>query len=186
MKNLLLATLLLLLLTNMQCYKASQPYVTPTQVNGLPLETQEGKNTFGCFWNDTLWLPVWEPSLGPELYAAYYNDFGYSAIVASQKNIFTTITLVFYKELTGEYKLDSTCSIRSKSNYTYKGYNKSINLKITKFTKPTLNNSGIASGSFSGIFYRTFRFGTGIQDSLNFNDSIKITNGIFDVKLLYN
>jgi hypothetical protein len=57
MKNLLLTSLMLLLLTNMQCYKASQPYVTPTQVNGLPLETQEGKNTFGCFWNDTLWLP---------------------------------------------------------------------------------------------------------------------------------
>ena len=186
MKNLLLTSLVLLLFTNIQCSKTPPPEPPTTQPNGLPLETQEGKNTFGCFWNDTLWLPVWEPSPGPELYAAYYNDFGYSAIVASQKNIFTTITLVFYKELTGEYKLDSTCSIRSKSNYTYKGYNKSINLKITKFIKPTLNNSGIASGSFSGIFYRTFRFGTGIQDSLNFNDSIKITNGIFDVKLLYN
>ena len=62
-----------LLFANMQCNTETPPPVTPTQPDGLPLETQEGKNTFGCYWNDTLWLP--ESGIGiPGQRCTYYVD----------------------------------------------------------------------------------------------------------------
>jgi hypothetical protein len=183
MKNLLLTLLVLLLFTNMQCSKTPPPEPPTTQPDGLPLETQEGKNTFGCFWNDTLWLPVFQPLAGPELDAVYDKTFKYARVIASQRNIHSTISIGFSNDIIGEYNLDSTCNIVSKSNYEYNGFNKSVKLKLTKFIKPNLSNNGIVSGNVSGVFYRIYRFGTGVKDSFDLNDSIIITKGVFDVKL---
>jgi len=41
----------------MACNKETSVILPTSQSDGLPLETQEAKNTFGCFINDTLWLP---------------------------------------------------------------------------------------------------------------------------------
>ena len=170
-----------LLFTDMNCNKGIQ--LPQTQADVLPLETQEGKNTFGCYWNDTLWLPIDYPMTGPKLDAVFYKDLGYVLITASQNKINTYFSLVFFNTNAGIYSLDTNCYIVSKSNNYYKGLNGSIKLQLTKFIKPINNQTGIVSAKFSGVFYRIFRFGTGIKDSFDLKDSIKITKGVFDVQL---
>lgn len=56
MKNLLLATLLLLLFSNMQCDKSTTPPEPEPELT-LPLITTQGLNTIGCKIDGKVWVP---------------------------------------------------------------------------------------------------------------------------------
>ena len=94
-----------MLLAGLKCPKDSNNPLPSTQPNGLPLETQEGKNTFGCFWNDTLWLPIGGIG-GPAITCTYdnhNNDTSWLTIVTYNKNKEEWFSFIFLLNDTGSY-----------------------------------------------------------------------------------
>lgn len=190
MKNLSLAILMLLLFTNMQCGKTPPPEPPTIQPNGLPLETQEGKNTFGCFWNDTLWLP--EDGLsGPGIYATYNLDSGFLDMSFSNriKYKLLNITLKLSKEGAFDFTNDYPNSVRASFvtdkiiSYRNNSNVNDIKINITKFVKPQILDNkkikGIISGNFSLKLYKLNTDGSGVDTT----NSMIINKAVFDLQL---
>jgi hypothetical protein len=183
--TILLFLLSFLLFTNMQCYKGSEPYITPTQPNGLPLETQEGKNTFGCFWNDTLWLPVGKLTI-PSMYCTYNPDSNWLTGFFGNTNKNQSISFSFVNINVGYNEFEDVYpnSVRLNNNFEYKCITPSIiKINVTKFIKPRFENNktitGIFSGKFSATYYKIKQGGK----EIDFNDSITISKAVFDLKV---
>ena len=179
-----LVSMAYVLFTNMNCNKGLQP--PQTQADGLPLETQEGKNTFGCFWNDTLWLPKGFLTV-PPTYSTFLSDSNWVHI--SFCNVDRDETFTFYIPIkqVGYYELDESNSneIRIiRNGYDYKcSYPKGLKINITKFLKPKIDRTsyikGIISGTFSSKFYKIKQGGKDIDTT----DSIVIRKAVFDLEV---
>lgn len=189
MKAIIKLTICALLLTSMQCKKTTNIANTPTQPDGLPPETQEGKNTFGCFWNDTLWLP--SPYVGiPAVDCTYNSDSNWTFIAITNKKRKEAISFnlnsakqgynIYYNKYPNSIEI-------SKSSPTFASYScdkiNGLAINITKFIKPNKisspNTTGILSGTFSGKFFKILAGGQEVDT----NDVIIIKKAVFDLKV---
>jgi hypothetical protein len=174
------------LFINMNCNKGIQP--PQTQADGLPLETQEGKNTFGCYWNDTLWFPV--AGIIPAINCTYNPDSNWTNIVFRNEIRKETITmnLLLFDNRMQEFddKYPNSVEI-DKSLYNYESYKcaepKGLKMIITKFIKPDRSKvpyvKGILSGTFTAKFYKIKQGGKDIDTT----DSIIIRKAVFDLEV---
>lgn len=174
-----------MLFASMQCNK-TPPEPPTTQPDGLPIATQEGKNTFGCFWNDTLWLPVGGIS-GPAIRCTYDIDSNWLIIVVRNENLSETFSFFLKINSKGYYELTD---IYPNKVEIYKGLYSYIveepnrlKINITNFIKPnrttTPNTKGVASGTFTAKFYKQNSSGSGVDLS----DSIIIKKAVFDLQV---
>jgi hypothetical protein len=167
----------------MQCSKTPPPEPPTTQPNGLPLATQEGKNTFGCFWNDTLWLP--EDGLsGPAIYFTYSPDSNWIVGAFSNDSKKESISIALKDVKLGyneyEYKYPNSFDIykRPLLNYKISGISK-FKINVKRFDKPDKGKTkGVLSGTFNGVFYK--RINSNGIDTFNF---INIKKAVFDLQL---
>ena len=185
MNNLLLASLLLLLFTNMQCSKTPPPEPPTTQPNGLPLETQEGKNTFGCFWNDTLWLPKGMLT-SLSIYCTYNPDSNWLTGFFANTDKNQSISFSFSHVNDGFMEFEDVYpnKVRLNNNFEYRCVSPSkFKINISKLLKPQFSNNktvpGIFSGTFSATYYKTKKGGIGVDLA----DSITISKAVFDLKV---
>jgi len=142
----------------------------------LPPATQEGKNTFGCIVNGSVWLP--ELPIGyfggiPRIYASYYK--GKLTIGANKykdPDNWQSIYFYIYNNSKGKFILKKS-DLTNKTNGVIFGYNhcdletdsiQSGIIEITRFD--TLNH----------IFSGTFSF-----EIKNNCGSVKVTDGRFDL-----
>jgi hypothetical protein len=149
-------------------------------IKQLPAETQEGKNTFGCYLDNNLWLPENDKTcvLCQENLSATYNPSTGVVKILTFKYKFdgTYENLWLYAQnvnAAGDFNLaidvDSqmTSYLRSYSNNSEDKYllANQGNIHITKLD--TINK--IISGTFS-------------FNAKNGNSTVAITKGVFDVK----
>lgn len=173
----------------MQCKKTNTIADTPTQPDGLPPETQEGKNTFGCFWNDTLWLPSPYPGIAA-IHCTFNSDSNWTSLAITNKKREEAISFNL-KSVTQGYNLyynkyPNSIEI-SKSSPTFAQYScdpiNGLVINITKFVKPNKisipNTKGILSGTFSGKFFRIPPRGQEVDT----NDFIIIKKAVFDLQV---
>jgi hypothetical protein len=189
MKALIKFTICELILTSMQCKKTTSIVDTPSQPDGLPPETQEGKNTIGCFWNDTLWLPSVYVGI-PAVDCSYHNDSNWTFIAIDYSLRKETFSFNLASISLGNKvyfdKYPNTLRI-SKNSPTFAQYScgtiNGLIINITKFIKPnkisTPNTKGVLSGNFSGKFYRLLPGGIDIYT----NDVIIIKKAVFDLQV---
>ena len=170
------------------CKKQNNTSTPQTELEKLPPITQTGANTFGCLVNGVAWLPNGsspqygrrnirldvDPNLSTGLFqviANQYNEGAGNFITVGtygcrNSGVFRfgqdSIFAQYSKAIAGS----NWCQIASTTAGSYKtGY-----LNITYYNQ--------SNGIYSGIFEFT------LYDSNNTcNDTLKITNGRFDVKL---
>ena len=189
MKNLLLTSLVVLLFTNIQCSKTPPPEPPTTQPDGLPLATQEGKNTFGCFWNDTLWLPK-GGNFKPAIYCNFDIDSNWLIGFIYNDEKGETYSFAYRNLKIGENefediypnKVEIYKSKPTSSDYICK-YPNTLKMNITKFVKPNKGTmpptKGIVSGTFTAKFYKLNSSGSGVDTT----NSITIKKAVFDLQL---
>ena len=183
------------------CYK---DFDNTSQVSKivLPPCTDTGANTFGFMMNDTPWT-VFGKHKTPEASGGNWIDnklqistdpsfsigktvhcFGIMSIVKNSVPIKESIiTFIFSptEPYTKTYYLSSkdTSLFIVNDPINYKGYvADSLNpivLNISKFEKIDISNRKICSGSFYGVLY----------NYKNKKDSLVITNGCFDLKVVF-
>ena len=151
------------------------------KVKQLPAETQEGKNTFGCYVENTIWLAendktcvlcqqnvnaTYDPNTGETIIAAfkYKTDDGYENIRLYSKNINSSgdfaLSIDINNSMTSYTKTQSNGTTTDKYLLVNQG-----NLHISKLD--TVNR--IISGTFS-------------FNASNGNTTVSITKGVFDAK----
>ena len=181
-----LSPLLCLCFCFAQCKKTS--YTAPqTELEKLPPITQSGANTFGCLVNGVAWLPNGrKPQTGGANIVAYVDPTfqgGRLAITAhkyNEPNQFIGIGL-FRCTGSGLYNLDSIQ--QSVQFLKYVTGSLFINISTTdsevyKRGYINVNKYDLANGIFSGVFEATI-----YKQDGTLGDTIKITNGRFDVRL---
>jgi len=172
--------LLVLLFLVVRCRKNQN--ATPKE---LPPVTQEGKNTIGFKLNGEIWLPYLECSFSGnpcgELFTDVYRTqpsemlpFSFSlAFSRETKNEYTSFS-ISTKPNSGIYtignKIDSlTILFHKPIGQLYYNYNYHGKMEKAEITKVDVIN-GIISGVFELTLYQSI------------NDSVKITEGRFDLK----
>jgi hypothetical protein len=170
----------------MQCGKSTTPPEPPTtQPNGLPLATQEGKNTFGCFWNDTLWLPKGMLT-SLSMYCTYNPDSNWLTGFFANTDKNQSISFSFSHVNDGFMEFEDVYpnKVRLNNNFEYRFVSPSkFKINISKLLKPQFSNNktvpGIFSGTFSATYYKTKKGGIGVDLA----DSITISKAVFDLKV---
>jgi len=147
----------------------------------LPAETQSGKNTFGCYVNNELFVGGFANLMGPKAFNASYSKInnGIGIMVSGVLNSnFKTGRDIFIEVLS--IKTDSTMQINNvfcynmNEFYPYFVANKSGEIYITKLD--TINK--IVSGRF-----KFTAMSADWKRNLVDNDSIVVSNGRFDLEL---
>jgi hypothetical protein len=186
--SLLLIPLLAITLLSMRCRKnKNEPEVPKTELEKLPPITQTGANTFGCLVNGVAWLPNGtKPSNGGPNIQVYVDPtfqggrFGISGHKYNENAGNTVDLLATPCIANGQYFisqnnlfiqygkriLNNICEISSNEALT------SVKNGTLNITKYDLTNR-IFSGTFEATLY----------NPSTCTDTIKITNGRFDVKL---
>jgi hypothetical protein len=186
-----LIPLLAIILVNFQCKKNKNITPEKTELEKLPPITQTGANTFGCLVNGVAWLPNGtKPQNGGPNIVGYvdptfqggkfnisahkYKDILYEGITFGSSNCTSSGSFLFDTLLNSNvngFQLIKFRNGQSTLNYsspeigTYrKGF-----FNISKYDL----SGGIFSGTFECILF----------NSAKSPDTIKITNGRFDVKL---
>jgi hypothetical protein len=178
---------LVIVLTVAGCKKTETPKPTLTELEKLPPITQTGANTFGCLINGVAWLPNGtKPSNG-----------GPNISVDIDPNYlggFFSVNVHKYNEIAGNYIYTGLIGCRDTGMYIIGSnsmviqYAKRINNDICEISTSEINtlksgflrvtkydrNSNIYSGIFEFKLY---------NPTSNCGDTIRITNGRFDVKL---
>jgi hypothetical protein len=171
-----------------QCSKIKNTTPPKTELEKLPPITQTGANTFGCLVNGVAWLPNGtKPGIGGgsniQVYVdptfqggmfgisghkykdGPFNKVGFSAnpcIGAGQYFTNSSILIYDYSKAFG----NTICEITTNEQLTTVKYGA---LNITKYD--------LTNRIFSGTFEAT------LYNATTCTDTIKITNGRFDVKL---
>jgi len=146
------------------------------EIKVLPQETQSGKNTFGCLINNKLFIG-----------GGYYSFIGYSPLSAQYDRTRKTLAISTYNKTNESIGLELTNPVQNTMQKISGGsYSKGsadgthymvINGGEIYLTKlDTINK--IVSGHFS-FTGKYARFDTFIENG----DSVKITQGRFDVEL---
>jgi len=165
-----------LLFLNMDCTEKPDPVPEPQ----LPPLTHEGKNTFGCLVNGELWLPDVDGGMGVvhELSCEYVN--GYfdldAKIFTKDKN--QKISLTLYNSILHK---DKIYMLNDKNPGS--GYYLNYRIPCTVRTDSLINGKLIISfiDTLTRIVSGTFNFTAYSIDC----DTIRITDGRFDVKYIY-
>ncbi len=167
--------LLIFSVINLQssCKEPITPEPQPVLPDSLPPITTEGKNTFGCLVNDTLWLP----SKRFDTPFADYKE-GMLIVYADKYSFNTPINTVSistgYNTIkdTGKYKLSLYSNTKIGSFYSIKEkYYFTDNTHIGELTILKLDSiNRIVSGTF---YFTGFDKNTG--------DSVSIKDGRFDI-----
>ncbi|MBX9782896.1 MAG: hypothetical protein K2X48_06370 [Chitinophagaceae bacterium] len=181
MKNKILYTCLCFVLLSAQCKKSKQPN---TDTPGLPPATQIGANTFGCLVNGVPWLPQGNNGGGNNL-SIYYDPLfnngvfdiaAYNAVISPTSTQYIGIGVadsLNYFNFPKTLKLSKTSIYRATA---------SISLSCIIVSTATIVSEGelfidkldkqnrIIAGRFN---YTLYQSGC---------DTIKITNGRFDMK----
>lgn len=166
-----------LMLSAMKCRKDPIPPKPPVSEQ-LPAITQEGKNTFGCLLNDSVWIP-YKTDFTRKI-EVYYDPFyrnGTLRIIAERKkgDLNQSITMGHDNlNKTGTYQLsDSGSGLYFDDlvkNCVYNAFESNVTSKGTlNISKLDLQDKVISG---------TFEFTLAKPDC----DTIKATNGRFDVK----
>jgi hypothetical protein len=174
------------LLLGASCRKTNTD-IPKTELEKLPAITQKGANTFGCLVDGVAWLPNGTKLQNGGSNIQVYVDptfqggrFSVSGDKYNEPNQFISIGSSKCTSV-GMYNFDSSFNLiqfyRNISGSIYVNYT-SIDFMIYKkgflnITKYDLS-SGIFSGTFEGKLYKT---------NGSYGDTIRITNGRFDVKL---
>lgn len=166
--------LFVLILTS--CTGCDEP-IDPTV---LPAETQTGKNTFGCYVNNELYVGGFSNLMGPKPLEAIYNNTIQKLKIISIGRIKDkyqqVINIEVFSPVVDSIKYINIGNYESQDIHQYKYYsfNNSGEINITKLD--TVNK--IVSGRFCFV---------GKNSDLELkpigSDSIIVTNGRFDLKL---
>ena len=185
MKNIITIAALILLCAA-SC-KKSKPITALTELEKLPPITQTGANTFGCLVDGKAWLPNGsKPQTGGSNIQVYVDPTfqgGRFSITGNNYNepnqyisigSFKCISAGFF-DFDSSYNGVQFYRNRLGSNYVDYSTNdigifKKGFINITKYDLTT----GIFSGTFEGKLFKV---------NGSYGDTIKITNGRFDVKL---
>ena len=181
----MLCTLIMLCFCFAQCKKTNTPDTPKTELEKLPPITQTGANTFGCLVNGVAWLPNGsKPQTGgPNIqvyvdptfqggrfgitghqYQNFQSQVGFGSVQCTNGGIFDISLPVQTLGYSRFLNNVNTCEFSSFDSGTYrKGF-----FNISRYD---LNN-----GIFSGTFEFTIK-------SQTCGDTVRITNGRFDVKL---
>ena len=183
----MLCTLIMLCFCFASCKKTNAPDTPKTELEKLPPITQTGANTFGCLVNGVAWLPNGsKPQTGGSNIQIYVDPTFQGGVFSVGGN---------------KYKIpDSHISISSGGCTNIGVYNLSSNLNAASYYQTKLGSfacelSTTDIGCYkygyfeitkydlaTGIFSGTFVFKLYNPQSLC-GDTIRITNGRFDVKL---
>lgn len=171
MKYKIIYTCLLFVILNTHCKKDGNNTDTP----GLPPATQIGANTFGCLVNGVVFKPTTRNDLSLDLDLGFKN--GILNIAAYSNSTLMTVDIIdslkflkapflreFYpKQIAGIVYNDGFCERRPTDSVNYtKGF---VSVSRLDYT------NRVVSGFFEGILYNR-----------TCGDTIKISNGRFDLK----
>ncbi|MFZ4796871.1 MAG: hypothetical protein ACOYMA_05215 [Bacteroidia bacterium] len=173
----------LIVVTFIACNKEAKTVLPISQPDGLPFETQEGKNTFGCFLNDTLWLPYNSNYVTARFqYDSILSIGAYNVERSEDIEFIIKISKTGYYEMgeNGFYKIRISRSLDG----FYSEYKilepKGLNINITKLIKPIAQVKGIISGNFTAKFYK---IKSNTINEIDLTDSIVIKKAVFDIEL---
>lgn len=170
MKNTWRVLLLFFSIINLQssCKQPIVPEPQPVLPDSLPPITTEGKNTFGCMVNDTLW--IYSNNRG-NLFADYYNG---ELVITSKKNINNVIGINIHKIFFGKnlFHLKKENDSTGKATYSYLNKIYLTDNTYTGQVKLLLLDS--INKIVSGTFYFT-------AYDKNTGDSVSIKDGRFDI-----
>jgi hypothetical protein len=179
--------LLASLLLGASCRKTKPDDIPKTELEKLPPITQTGANTFGCLVDGVAWLPNGsKPQTGGPNIQVYVDPtfqggrFSVSGNKYKEPNQFISIGSAKCTSL-GLFNLDSSYNglqfYRNVNGSSYVNYSSSDSgiykkgfISITRYDLST----GIFSGTFEGKLFKP---------NGSYGDTIRITNGRFDVKL---
>jgi len=166
----------------LQCNKDDNGNTPPPDENKeqLPPATQTGEGTFGCKVNGEVWRPEAPPNIN-ELHADYYQDefFVSAERVLDNGNLQSSVAIQINSNFEGEkdYKLSS---ISSDIYSTYRNLKQSCNYDTDSFNvgKLTITHFDSSKRIVSG----RFQFTAVIKKGKCENDTIRITEGRFDIQ----
>jgi hypothetical protein len=129
------------------CNKETSAILPTSQFDELPLETQEAKNTFGCFINDTLWLTYSSNLVAAILYNSVLST---STCIAERS---TYIEFTFKINKIGYYEIGGNGINKIRISRDFWVFFKvckisepnGLNINITKLIKPSSATKGIVS-----------------------------------------
>ncbi len=169
------------------CHKDQDPAPPKTQVELLPPATQEGKRTFGCLIDGKAWTP--KAGFVPPPISVSYDEISGKFVVSALRNLGNSLSQTVV--IAGVFNSDGTylippnlvaltdtssycAAISSVNPLTGIGdkeyWNTNGTLVITKVDRAT----GIIAGTFEYDAY-----------SPECNDTVRITEGRFDVRYKY-
>ena len=179
MKNILLVLASLLVLSG--CKKS---------IDALPDATQTGANTFGLKLNGQFWVPqsfagINAPILNTQLSGSNLNDILITAQNFASEPTESQFNL-YVKNITGPgiYQLDQSTDIYPNASASYGYYVKRKINPVNEWITDTQHTGTVTITKWdksNGIVSGTFEFTGGNFDGSA--DSIKVTEGRFDVKL---
>jgi len=150
----------------------------------LPAETQSGKNTFGCYVNNDLFVGGFANLMAPNpfnaTYSKKYNGLGIMVSGVVNNNFKTSRNIfleVFSIKADTTMKIDTAFCYNINDFYPYYVTRKTGEIYITKLD--TINKI------VSGRFRFTAKSADWYRNAVD-NDSIVVTNGRFDLKLTIN
>ena len=183
MKNIIIVTMLILLCAA-SC-KKSKPITALTELEKLPPITQTGANTFGCLVDGKAWLPNGsKPQIGGPNIQVYVDPTfqgGRFSITGHQYNNFQSKVSFGSANCTSAGYFDLALPVngidynRFKNNVNTCEYS-SFDLGTYRRGFFNISRYDLNNGVFSGTFEFTIK-------SPTCGDTIRITNGRFDVKL---
>jgi hypothetical protein len=185
MKHLLLLSLFTAFLC--ACHKDQVPAPPKTQVELLPPATQEGKRTFGCLVDGKAWTP--KAGIIPPAISVSYDEISGSMFLQARRNLGNDQRQYF--SIHGIFKspeivnlpigysnwsdTSSVCSvIHLLDPLTGMGLKKYSNTNGTLIITKVDRATGIIAGTFEYDAY-----------SPECNDTVRITEGRFDVRYKY-
>jgi hypothetical protein len=186
--SLLLVPLLAITLLSMRCRKnKNEPETPKTELEKLPPITQTGANTFGCLVNGVAWLPNGtKPNNGApnvEVYVDPTFQGGAFYVTGHKYKDPEGFVSIGSGKCTGSgiFQIDNN-SINSFNSFQYLNSSPFIFYsppELNTYSKGYLNVTKYDLGNriFSGIFECV------LYNPQKSPDTIKITNGRFDVKL---
>ncbi len=148
----------------------------PEPIEKIPDLTTEGKNTFGCLVNNSVWIPKvkCESWFGP----CPVEKSVYIISNDSVKNIVDIIVQKFEKNKVMETIRFKINNVTTTGNYKLSKIREEDFLLFGKFHKIDTTRSGVIVVNFDTIN----RIISGKFNFISRNDSLIITNGIFDLK----
>ncbi len=173
----------LIVVTFIACKKEATTVLPISQPDGLPFETQEGKNTFGCFLNDTLWLPYNSNYVAARIqYDSILSIGSYNVERSEDIEFVLKIHKTGYYEMgeNGYFKIRISRSVDGFYNEYKIAEPNGLKINITKLIKPSITVKGIVSGNFTAKFYK---IKSNTINEIDLADSIIIRKAVFDIEL---